>query len=271
MEKDCSNESQDRTWHTSVAGPEDGHIVLLVHGFPLSKRLWDQIIGPLGDAGYRVIAPDLRGFGDSEPASAFSLGDLAGDLQCVLRDVGQWDGRRRVTYIGLSMGGYIAFEFYRRFGHQLHSLVLMDTRAEADTPEAAEGRRAAAQKVLDTGHAGLVADDMLDKLFGPSASPALKQEWYDIMSGTSPITVAAALCAMADRPDSYSMLPSISCPTLVMVGRDDAITPPEGAGHMQQAIGSNANLCVIETSGHMTPVEQPEACANALISWLESL
>lgn len=252
-------------------GPSNGPLVLLVHGFPLSSHLWDQVAEPLADAGYRVVAPDLRGFGDAPPAHDFSLGDLADDLYGLIDTITHDDPNRPVTYVGLSMGGYIAFEFYRRYGHRLHALVLMDTRAEGDTPEAAEGRRATARKVLQTGSPRMVADEMLGKLFGPSAPESLRQQWYDIMAGTSPITVAAALRAMADRPDSYPMLATITCPTLVMAGRDDAITPPSGAEKMAESIGSNARLCIVENSGHMTPVEQPQACAESLIGWLNSL
>jgi pimeloyl-ACP methyl ester carboxylesterase len=248
--------------HFEVHG--QGEPVLLVHGYPLSGRLWDAVVEQLADD-YRLIVPDLRGHGASEASPKADMGRYAEDLVAVLEAA---DETRPVVLVGMSMGGYVCFELCRRYPKRVRALALVDSRAEPDTPEAAEGRRRTAERVMNEG-SGVVADEMAGKLFAPGAPADLRTRWRDIMASTPPEGVAAALRAMADRPDSQPLLAELGVPVLVVVGAEDAITPPDGARRMAQSIG--APLELVPGAGHMTPVEKPVVVAQALRRFLESL
>ena len=242
----------------------NGEPVLFVHGFPLSSRLWEPMIEPLSPE-HSLIMPDLRGMGGSGVTPTASMERYAADLAGVLDAIGE---KRPVTLVGMSMGGYVAFEFFRRYRGKVKALVLVDTRAGNDTPEAAKGRRETAKKVLDEGSV-VVANAMTPKLFGKAAPEPLVESWRGIMSATSPVGVAAALVAMADRPDSTTTLAKIDVPTLIIVGEEDAITPPAEARTMHAAV-VGSKLEVIAGAGHMTPVEKPVEFARILGEFLKS-
>lgn len=243
----------------------DGEPVLFIHGFPLTGEMWRETEERLSDR-WRCIVPDLRGHGQSAASPAASMARYADDLVAVLDKLCEW---RPVTVVGLSMGGYIAFEFFRRHRGRTRALVLCDTRATADTPEAAAQREATARNVLQKG-SRLVADAMIDGLFAPQAPQTIKQRWLDLMSKNPPMGVAAALRAMAARPDSTPTLSKIDCPALLVVGREDAITPVARTEEMKRAI-PGARIEIVEGAGHMTPVEQPDAFTNVLREFLISL
>ena len=249
--------------HYQVHG--SGEPVLLVHGFPLSGQLWDPAVSLL-QGRFELIVPDLRGHGRSGASDDVSMARYADDLAAQLDAAG---AKGPVTVVGHSMGGYIAFEFYRRYPERVRALVLVDTRAGPDTEEAAEGRREMAGRVLRDG-SGVIADALLDRLFAPAAAAALRERWNEVMAATPPVGVAAALRAMAERPDSRPTLPEIDWPMLVVVGADDAITPPEEARRMHEAI-PNSRLEIIPEAGHMTPVEQPERFAEILHDFIATL
>lgn len=243
----------------------EGEPVLLVHGYPLSRELWRPTAEALWDD-YRVILPDLRGHGESEASEEASMERYAADLAALLDHLAE---RRPVVLVGLSMGGYVAFEFCRRFPERVRALVLVDTRAQPDTPEGARGRLETAERALREGSAG-VADAMLGKLFASSAPEALRERWRTIMAATPPMGIAAALRGMAGRPDSFDTLRQLDRPVLIVVGEEDAITPPEDARAMQQAARA-AGLEVVPGAGHLTPVEQPERFVAALRGFLTAL
>lgn len=242
-----------------------GEPILFIHGFPLSGRLWEHVIEPMRDT-WRLVIPDLRGMGRSQPTAGATMATYADDLAALLDAVGE---QRPVVVVGLSMGGYIAFEFYRRHAERVRALVLADTRAEADEPDKAAGRVVMADRVLSEG-SGVVAEAMLPTLFGPKASTDLKQTWVEIISSTHPTGTAAALHAMRQRPDSTATLGDIQVPTLVVVGEDDAMTPPANARSMHRGI-ADAQLRVITDAGHMTPVEQPGQFVRALRRFVDAL
>lgn len=230
----------------------EGAPVLLVHGFPLSGEMWKAAEADLKGA-FKVIVPDLRGHGGSAATKEATMVDYANDLAAVLEQVQE---SRPVVVVAFSMGGYVALEFYRRYRKQVRALVLVDTRAEADTPEGAQGRRDTAAKVLTEG-SKVVADAMIGKLFAPDAAGSLKEKWQATMAGTPPQGVAAALHAMAGRIDSTATLQSIEVPVLIVVGDKDVITPPELSEKMHSA-ATGSRLEVIPGAGHMSPVEKPE-------------
>jgi len=239
-----------------------GNPILAVHGFPLSGKLWAEVASDLSRH-HRLIVPDLRGFGHSRATPEASMQTYVEDLVAVLADAGVDEP---VTLLGLSMGGYVLFEFWRRYPEKVGALILANTRAPADTPTAAEGRLTTATKVLAEG-SQVVADSMIGKLFAPTAEEALKAEWYSIMATSSPVGVAAALRAMASRPDSTATLPTITVPTLIIVGREDPITPLSDSETMHRAI-EGSMLAIIEDAAHMTPLESPGAFGMAVQQFL---
>lgn len=250
--------------HYRVRG--EGDPVLFLHGFPFSGALWGPVLERLGD-GIRAIVPDLRGMGASEPAAAAAgMADYAADAAGLLDALGE---TRPAVVVGMSMGGYVALELCRRSPERVRALALVDTRAGPDTEEAARGRHETAERVLREGSA-TVADAMLGKLFAPGAPEALKARWREVMAATPPEGVAAALRAMAARPDSTATLRSLGRPVLVVVGAEDAITPPEEARRMAEAAGG-APVEVVPGAGHMAAVEQPDAVAAALRRFLLAL
>ncbi|MBK8271072.1 MAG: alpha/beta fold hydrolase [Planctomycetes bacterium] len=241
-----------------------GEPVLFIHGFPLSRRLWQHMVAPLAGRN-TLIMPDLRGMGQSQATSDATMATYADDLAGLLDAIGQ---KMPVVVVGLSMGGYVAFEFFRRHRDRVRGLVFADTKAEADTPEAAKGRHETAAKVMAEG-SKVVADAMTPKLFAKIAPDALVEEWRCIMSATPPMGVAAALKAMAVRPDSTRTLPEIRVPTLVIVGEEDVITPPASARTIHAGIATS-QLKTIPDCGHMSPVEKPETIARMVGEFLKA-
>ena len=247
-----------------------GKTLLFVHGFPLDHTMWKFQIDALGRE-YRIIAPDLRGLGASdapEPYTCYSMDAYAADLRDLLDEL-RVD---RVVLIGLSMGGYISFAFHRLFPERIRALVLVDTRAEPDSPEGIEGRMKAIESVRAEGPKSLV-EGMLPKLFAPSSlndKPEVVQDVRAMIERQSPVGVMGALWAMAHRPDSRPDLPHIDVPTLVVVGEDDALTPPSTAKGMADSI-PGARLAVIPHAGHMSPMESPAEFNEVLLEFLRSV
>jgi pimeloyl-ACP methyl ester carboxylesterase len=170
------------------------------------------------------------------------------------------------------MGGYVALAFVRRHAGRLRGLILADTRAEADT---AEGKANRDKLIAFAGnHDGReVLDQMLDKIIGPqarTAQPAVVEELRRIAGVQKPAAIQDALRAMRDRPDSLDLLTAIALPTLVIVGSEDALTPPALAQTLAAKI-AGATLVTIPTAGHVANLEQPEAFNTAVVSFLKSL
>jgi len=248
-----------------VAGPREAPPVLLIHGFPLSSAMWAPLLDLL-KSDCRLIAPDLRGLGRSDASDETSMASYVDDCVKVLDAAAE---SRPVTVVGMSMGGYIAFEFFRRARSRLRSLILIDTRGNPDSDEAAKGRLGTAQKVLAEG-SGLVADAMVGKLFANSAAPDLTEFWRGMMSRSNPRGVAAALKALARRPDSTTTYSEIDVPTLIVVGEEDVITPPADARKMNGAI-RGSQLVIIPEAGHMAAVERPGLVGSAVVEFVRRL
>jgi 3-oxoadipate enol-lactonase len=250
----------DATLHYVDAGA-GGDVVLLLHAFPLSAAMWEPLVRALSGR-FRIIAPDYRGLGQSRPApEASTMASIAGDVRTLLRSL----GIRRAAVAGLSMGGYVAFELYRRDPELVRSLALCDTRATPDTVEARAGRETFAQNALARG-LSWVADEFTPKLLRPSPDPAVAARVREIIAGGTPEGVAAAQRGMAQRPDSVPTLSRIAVPALVVVGAEDQLTPPADARSMQAGI-RGARLTVIPGAGHLPVLEAPAAFAQALSSF----
>jgi 3-oxoadipate enol-lactonase len=243
--------------------------LLLVHGFPLDHTMWKGQFAALSDR-CRIIAPDLRGFGGSGVSECVVNMELMADDLAALLDALSID--EPIVLCGLSMGGYIAFEFWRKYASRLCALILCDTRASADRPEVAASRLATADRVLREGTQPLV-ESMLPKIFSPqtfAAQPRKVEEMERIMMHTDPRGIAAASRGMAQRRDYSAELVNIQCPTLVLVGAEDALSPPAEMQPMAAAI-PNAEYKIIPNAGHMSPLEQPDAVNAVIESFLASL
>lgn len=246
--------------HVSDEGA--GPLLLLVHGFPLSHAMWQGQIDSLKQH-CRVITPDLRGFGQSGVTEGtVTMEQFADDLSALLDAMNITEP---VTYCGLSMGGYIGWQFWRKYRSRVRSLILCDTKAAPDTPEAAKGRLATAEKVLKDG-AVVVAEAMLPKLFGKAThaeQPHVIETTKQTMLNTNPQGIAAALRGMAERIDARPLLATIDVPTLLIVGAEDAITPPDEMRSVADAI-AGSKFVNVAAAGHMAPLEKP-AEVNAAI------
>jgi pimeloyl-ACP methyl ester carboxylesterase len=258
---------------TNIAYVDEGAGVpmLLVHGFPLDHTMWDAQIKALSGCA-RVIAPDLRGFGQTPlaPGDAergVSMEAYADDLAELLDRIAI---REPIVLVGFSMGGYAAWQFMRKYGARLRAVIQCDTRAKADTEEARAGRLKMAENVAEWG-SGRVAEMMGPKLFASATfetQPKVVAAVRAVVERTPPAGIAAAQRGMAARPDVTSLLPTIKVPTLVLVGEHDAISPAAEMKEIADAI-PGAEYVVIPRAGHMTTMEEPEAVNSAFIQFLE--
>ena len=243
-----------------------GPAIVLVHGYPFNRTMWDEQVAALRD-NYRVIRLDLRGHGESESSEGpATMNLMAQDIASLLD---QLDISRAVIG-GLSMGGYVILAFCQLFPARVEKLLLADTRAQADTEEGKKVRAEQAQKILAEGMGG-IADTMLPKLLAPetvSKRPEVVKRVRAMMLQTKPEGAAAALGGMAIREDQTERLAQINVPTLILVGREDAITPVADSEKMHEAIGGS-RLFVIENAGHVSNIEQPEQFNKALIDFLQ--
>lgn len=243
-----------------------GMPVVFVHAFPMNRTMWRQQVEAVRGQ-WRAIAVDLRGFGESEMGDEpFTMDACADDVMALLDHL---QIQEPVVLVGLSMGGYVAFGCVRRHAHRLRGLVLADTRAEPDTEEGRAGRYELAGKVEAEG-VGPVIEGMLPRLVSDttrSRRPQVVSELRALMEAARPRTVAAALRALAERPDSRPDLARIAVPTLVVVGEEDVITPPDAARAMHGAI-PGSRLEIIPGVGHMPNLEAPDAFNTALVDFL---
>ncbi|HLG06804.1 MAG TPA: alpha/beta fold hydrolase, partial [Gemmatimonadales bacterium] len=208
-----------------------GPAILFIHGFPMNRTVWEHQLDNL--TGFRLIAPDLRGMGRSDaPDLGYSMSTYAEDLAGVLDSIGE----ARVVLCGISLGGYIAFEFLRRWRERVRGLILMDTRPEADSAEGRRSREALIARVREQG-AIAAAEAMLPRFFAPQVSPEIIERVRTMILETPVAGLVGALSAMRDRPDSTPLLATLTgIPTLVVVGAEDVITPPAIAQAMAAAI-----------------------------------
>ena len=245
-----------------------GPALVLLHGFPFDRSMWRGQSEALAGE-FRVVAPDLRGLGETPTGGAdVTMSAMAEDVAALLDEL----NLRSVVLCGLSMGGYVAFEVLRLVPERVRALVLADTRAQAETDEGRRTREETAQKILKGGMAA-VSDAMLSKLFTDDARerrPELVGRARAMILGTNPEGAAAAVRAMAARRDQADLLPSLGVPTLIIVGGEDSITPPSDAEAMRAKI-KGARLVRIEGAAHLSNVERPEEFNRALGDFLRGL
>lgn len=245
-----------------------GQTILFVHGFPLSRAIWQPQIEALAPS-HRVLAPDLRGHGESSAtAGVYTMDVFAEDLQALIveRQCGP------VVLIGHSMGGYISFAFYRKFPQSVRALVLFCTRAIPDSDAGKISRENLAQRAEREG-AGAVAESMLPKMFGTATAasrPDLVESVRQMMLATSINALAGSLRGMATRPSALDLLSQISEPSLVVAGENDLVIPMAESAAMANAI-PNAELAIIPQAGHLASLENPASVNAALQAFLAKI
>lgn len=244
-----------------TAGSAEQPALVLIHGFPLDSAMWDAQLAGLATRCF-VVAPDLRGHGESEvPSGPYSMDQHADDVAALVDAL----GIRRAVVGGLSMGGYVAEALWRRHSARVSGLALIDTRANADTAEAKAGRDASIGRVRERG-VGILAEEMMPRLLAPQHQGDTEiARALDAMIRRQPAEgMIGALQALRDRPDATALLPTVNVPSIVIVGEADAITPVSVSQEMEAAL-PDVRLVVIAGAGHMTPMEVPEEVNLALL------
>ena len=243
--------------------------LLLIHGFPLNSMMWWPQLNGL-DRVARVIAPDLRGFGRSEPGGGKpSVRQYAEDCKQLLDRLNVTEP---VVVCGMSMGGYVAFEFYRRYPKLVRGLILTSTKAAADDLEGKVARDRSIEIIQKNG---------VEAVTKPMSAMLLSNHHYnrndellltlgDIMETATEEGAIDALAAMRDRPDSTSDLEKIAVPTLIIHGLDDKIVPVKEARIMDELI-PNCHLEFVPRSGHLCNLEEPKVWNGIATSWLQEL
>ena len=245
----------------------DGPDVVLLHPFPLNHGFWTAVAEVLSPR-YRLIIPDLRAHGDSELGEGpATMQKLADDLALLCRQ----ERIGRAYFVGVSIGGYLLFEFWRRHSEQVSALVLANTRAGAETAESKATRLGSAEKVLREGTAGFI-EEMLPKLLSPATQtnpPDIVDAARRLMQRMSADDIAGVQRGMAERPDSVATLKTIDVPTSLIAGSDDSV-PLAEAELMRQTI-PGSRLQVIADAGHYAALEKPAEFAALLRSFFDGV
>jgi len=237
--------------------------LVLLHAFPLSAAMWEPQFA-LANGGWHVVAPEIA------PAPAAGRRRTMDDVAGTVIDLLDRLRIHEAVVAGLSMGGYAALAMFRLAPRYVHALILSDTRADADTPEAIENRRTLQRAARERG-ASAVADEMIPRLLGATTRatrPDLVERVRSLILASPVESIAGALDALMSRQDSTSLLPSIHCPTLILVGEEDAATPPVLSEAMHRAI-AGSRLSVVPAAGHLSSLEQPEAFNRTVAEFLE--
>jgi 3-oxoadipate enol-lactonase len=276
--------------------------LVLIHAFPLNARMWEPQLA-LAEHGWRIIAPQLRGMDQTSPRGSTqatpgpaaaadgreggsgiakatargregdsgnapettSIDDYAGDVIDLLDALHIEDA----VIGGLSMGGYVTMAMFRHAPRYFRGMLLADTRSQADTPEGTEGRKRMLALLRAKGSRA-VLEEMLPKLLGDTTRrerPAIADRLHELVLSNSEAAIAGAIAALMTRPDSTPVLSSIHCPTLVLVGDEDTLTPPQLSEDMHHAI-AGSELVKIPVAGHLSSLERPEAFNAALGTFL---
>jgi pimeloyl-ACP methyl ester carboxylesterase len=246
----------------------NGTPLLFIHGYPLSRKIWKPQLSALSDLA-TVLSIDLRGHGESFPFDPpYSMDCLADDCKALL----DANGIKVPSIIcGLSMGGYVALAFFRKYPHSVKALILTSTRASADTPQGKTNREVTIKDVQEHG-LSVIAEGMLPKVVSPvtlSFNPQLVSSIREIMLETSVQGVIGASQGMRDRPDSTSLLYRMYFPVLVIQGADDQIIPLPEAQEMKAKI-PNATLAIIPNAGHLLNMEQPDIFNQAVRKFIRN-
>src|SRR5208337_3620425 len=257
--------SIDAQLYYEVVG--EGPSVVLLHPFPLNHHFWTGTVPQLSGR-YRLILPDLRAHGSSELGDGpATMQKLADDLARICRE----EKTGKASFVGVSIGGYLLFEFWRRYREQVVAVVLANTRAGAETPESKALRLQVADRVLREGTAGFI-EEMLSKLLSPAtrtSRPDIVDAARKMMQAMSPEDVAGVQRGMAERPDSMGTLAAINISTLIIAGEEDSV--PLGEFELMRRGIAGSELRVIRRAGHYAALEKPEEFGGLLRGFLDKL
>jgi len=246
----------------------EGPPVILLHPFPANHEFWLPVANALSTR-YRLILPDLRGHGDSDIGEGpATMEKHAADIARVMDDA----EAGRAPMIGVSIGGYVLFEFWRKHRGRVAALGLCNTKAPADAPEARAARLHAAEEVLDRG-AEPFFESMIPRLLGKTTRetrPDLVEGALRMMRKMSPEDVAQVQRGMAVRPDSVDTLKTIDVPTLLVTGEEDPLTGTNEAELIRRHI-ANSQMMVIPRAGHYSAWEQAEEAGRVLRQFLDGI
>ncbi|NTV45219.1 MAG: alpha/beta fold hydrolase [Chlorobiales bacterium] len=240
--------------------------VLFLHAFPLSAEMWSAQMEAVAKAGYGALAPNVYGIDGSPERDSWNFLGYVTDVSILLSSL----NLQSVTVVGLSMGSYQAYTMYKHFPQRVTSLVLCDTRAEADTEAGREARYEFIDALMKKGNDEAVSR-MVPKFFAErtyTEKPELIERISALIRVQKPEAIAAQLMALASRDDSTMMLKSIACPTTILVGDEDKITPPSIAADIQARI-SKSELHLLKACGHLPNLEEPEAFNQLLLNHLD--
>lgn len=246
----------------------EGRVIVFVHGQPFNRSMWQYQQGLAGE-GYRLIIPDLRGYGESGiPEKITLLDEIALDIIDLLEVL----HIKKAIFAGLSMGGQILFDLYRLAPQLFEGMVVCDTTARPETEQSYTERLDLCRKMLGEGMKQYTQEVIHDFLHPHTFTtrPDVVAHLTQMMETTSPVGAAAVQRGRAERKDHLPVLGSISCPALVVVGRDDVFTPVSLATEMQEHIPQSM-LAVIDNASHMPNMEQPEVFNRHLLHFLKSL
>jgi pimeloyl-ACP methyl ester carboxylesterase len=266
---------RENTVHTHINGitlaysdQGTGLPIVFLHAFPLNRIMWAAQENALSSQ-FRIITIDLRGHGESDaPLWRYTLDQSADDVHALLDHL----AIQQALFVGLSMGGYILFAFYRKYADRVKGLILADTRAQADTAEGKDGRFQMAQTAYKKGPSA-IAGLMIQKLLSPmtiQTKPDLVQQVRAMIEGNQISGIAGDLMAMAERPDSVPLLTQITCPTQIIVGELDQATPPSDAKLMAEQI-PGARLAIIHGAAHLSNLEQPDTFNQIVAAFASEL
>lgn len=245
-----------------------GPALVLLHAFPLDRTLWRDVVQPLAADGWRVITPDLPGFGAS-PESVGSIEDSASAVALLLNELGV----HSAVIGGCSMGGYIALAFAAHHPERTAGLILADTKASADGVEARANRERVATQVESSGNTAALAVTMPEAMLSPMTladRPGVAEWLRATIRAQRPAAVAAAQRAMADRADRFAVLRALHVPVLCIRGADDRTASAEDHARMAAAAGDALDVAV-PNAGHLLPIEQPAAFVEQVIAFLRGV
>ena len=247
-------------------GPDDAPVIILIHGFPLNKSMWDMQVEALKE-NYRVIAYDIRGHGNSDPGiDEFFIELFVNDLLRFMEKL----GIEKSILCGLSLGGYIALNAVLKYPDRFDGLILNDTQCIADTSEIKENRCLAITHIMKDG-VEQYADEIIENLFARGSFTKKKNEIAavtEMITSTTKQSLCNTLHALAERKETCDRLPEINIPVLIMVGKEDKITPIAAARQMHENI-LNSKLKIIQHAGHLSNLENSAEFNFQLVKFLE--
>jgi 3-oxoadipate enol-lactonase len=245
-----------------------GRTLALIHGYPLNRTMWEPQLTGLAEAAH-LIAPDLWGFGESAPPGETTMGMYADQVRELLDQRGLAEP---AVVCGLSMGGYVVFEFFRRYPERVAGVILANTKAGPDSAEGKAGRDKNVELAREKGP-GAIAAAMLPKLLSPKtyqSKPHVAEQAAGLMTTATVGGITAALIAMRDRPDSTATLATISAPGLVIGGADDQLFPQSEFESMARGL-PNGRLEILPEAGHLSNLEQPALFNDAVKRYMREM